>query len=105
MNKNEREVLCLCRLGTQKHLHLLSGTSSSSSGCAPSSVEYQRSVEEAHAMRTQLEKLEARLEAETKEREDLRVHLETERKTREDLQQHMKRELQDFMKNWHPPNN
>ncbi|MFS7930461.1 hypothetical protein Hanom_Chr04g00344611 [Helianthus anomalus] len=56
-------------------------------------------------MRTQLAKLEARLEAETKEREDLRVHLETEGKTREDLQQHMKRELQDFLKNWHPPNN
>ncbi|MFS7972995.1 hypothetical protein Hanom_Chr09g00851371 [Helianthus anomalus] len=83
-------------------LHYMSGTSSSSNGCAPSSVEYQRS---AHAMRTQLAKLEARLEAETKERKDLRVHLETERKTREDLQQHMKSELQDFMKNWHPPNN
>ncbi|KAJ0955175.1 hypothetical protein HanRHA438_Chr00c01g0842971 [Helianthus annuus] len=59
----------------------------------------------AQAMRTQLAKLETRLEVETKEREDLRVHLQSERKAREDIQQHMERELQNFMKNWHPPNN
>ncbi|KAJ0718592.1 hypothetical protein HanOQP8_Chr08g0279891 [Helianthus annuus] len=93
-------------VGSSDLHYMVSGTSSSSSGCAPSSsVEYQRSIEEAQAMRTQLAKLEARLEVETKEREDLRVHLESESKAREDLQQHMERELQNFMKNWHPPNN
>ncbi|XP_022004849.1 uncharacterized protein LOC110902684 [Helianthus annuus] len=104
-----QEVTRVFGVGSSDLYYMVSGTSSSSSGCAPSSVEYQRSIEEAQEMRTQLAKLEARLETETKEREDLRVRLESERKAREDLQQHinetMKRELQDFMKNWRPPRN
>ncbi|XP_021992924.1 uncharacterized protein LOC110889668 isoform X3 [Helianthus annuus] len=88
--------------------YMVTGTSSSSSGCASSSIDYQRSQEEAQAMRTELEDIQARLENETKAREDLMARFEIERKAREDLQQHIneavKRELQDFMKNWRSSN-
>ncbi|MFS7987856.1 hypothetical protein Hanom_Chr11g01027751 [Helianthus anomalus] len=95
-------------VGSSDLHYMVTETSSSSSGCAPSSIDYQRSQEEAQAMRTELEDIKARLENETMAREDLMARLETERKAREDLQQHIneavKRELQDFMKNWRSSN-
>ncbi|KAJ0747760.1 hypothetical protein HanOQP8_Chr05g0193251 [Helianthus annuus] len=84
---------------------MVTRTSSSSSGCASSSIDYQRSQEE---LVLKMEHIQARLENEMKAREDLMARLEIERKAREDLQQHIneavKRELQDFMKNWRSSN-
>ncbi|MFS8004108.1 hypothetical protein Hanom_Chr13g01221821 [Helianthus anomalus] len=93
-----QEVIRVFGVGSSDLHYMVCGTSSSSSGCAPLSVEYQRSIEEAQAMRTQLAKLEDRLETETMEREDLKVHLESDRKAREDLQQHINETMKENYK-------
>ncbi|XP_021969989.1 uncharacterized protein LOC110865095 isoform X1 [Helianthus annuus] len=96
-------------IGSSDLDYLVTGTSSSSVGSAPSHAEYQRSQEEVQVMRTQMVDLEARLEEERnllttrleEERNLLTTRLDEERKAREELQQ----QLQEFMNNWRPPSN
>ncbi|KAJ0439443.1 hypothetical protein HanHA300_Chr16g0625401 [Helianthus annuus] len=85
-------------IGSSDLEYLVTETSSSSAGSAPSQAEYQRSQEEVQVMRTPMVDLEAWLE---EERNLFATWLDEERKAREELQQ----QLQEFMNNWRPPSN
>ncbi|XP_035845142.1 uncharacterized protein LOC118491452 [Helianthus annuus] len=103
----EGRTRCVYGVRSSDLQYLVTGTSSSSDGSAPSQAEYQRSQEEAQVMRTRMVDLEARLEEERnllasrleEERNLLVTRLDEERKAREELQ----KQLQKFMKNWRPP--